>query len=215
MKAINLLYSRSSTTEQNNEYQLKIPSDLKDNETKEFIDKISGVIKFSNRPQAKKLLQFIESNPNVKLMVIFESVDRVGRNTVDILQTIEKLKSYPNVNIYITSINQYAFTNDKENLTFEIILNVLGSIASMDYKERRRKQAAGITAAKEKNLYTGRIAGSKESSEKFYAKYEALIKDINRGKYNVTELSKMHSKTRAQIYRIIARHGGYKSELSL
>ena len=210
MKAINLIYSRSSTAEQNNEYQLKIPSEVEGNETKTFVDKVSGVVKFSNRPQAKKLLQFIESNPDAKLMVIFESVDRVGRNTVDILQTIEMLKAYPNVNIYVTSINQFAYINDAENMTFEIILNVLGSIASMDYKERRRKQEAGIKSAMEKGLYVGRAVGSKESSAKFYAKYEDLVKDINRGKYNVTELSKMHNKTRAQIYRVMARHKGYK-----
>lgn len=212
MKAFNLIYSRSSTVEQNNEYQLKIPLEVEGNETRTFIDKISGVVKFNNRPQAKKLIRFIESNLDAKLMVIFESVDRVGRNTVDILQTIEMLKGYPNVNIYVSSINQFAYTNGAENVTFEIILNVLGSIASMDYKERRRKQEAGIKSAMEKGVYIGRAVGSKESSDKFYFKYEDLLKDINKGKYNVTELAKMHNKTRAQVYRVMARHEGFKAD---
>ena len=71
-------YIRVSTLDQNPDRQLRVDIE------KNYIDKCSGSISFSERPEAKKLL----SNTNVTEIVV-HSIDRLGRNTIDIMQTIQ------------------------------------------------------------------------------------------------------------------------------
>ena len=82
MKAI---YIRVSTKEQNTERQ-EVEG------VKMYIDKISGTIPFTERPQAKKLIKEIEKG-KINYVEI-SSIDRLGRNLLDILNTIEFLKKY-------------------------------------------------------------------------------------------------------------------------
>ena len=81
---MNVRYGRISTAEQNEARQI-----LKGEVT--FIDKCSGSIPFMERPQARKLLEFLKSNPNAITTIV--SVDRIGRSTLDILQTIHFFKN--------------------------------------------------------------------------------------------------------------------------
>jgi len=66
-------YIRISTTEQNTDRQEKFDG-------KVYIDKISGSTPFAERPQAKKLL----SNKEITEVHV-HSIDRLGRNTLDIM----------------------------------------------------------------------------------------------------------------------------------
>ena len=77
-------YVRISSVTQNEERQLE-------KGVKSFIDKCSGAIPFMERPQAKKLIEFLKINPTFETVV--SSVDRVGRSTLDILQTIQFFKT--------------------------------------------------------------------------------------------------------------------------
>jgi len=52
---------------------------------KSYIDKCSGAIAFANRPEAMKLLRDIDTITEVQV----HSIDRLGRNTLDIMQTIQ------------------------------------------------------------------------------------------------------------------------------
>lgn len=78
-------YIRVSTLNQKIERQLEkqYPDE------KIYIDKISGSIPFSQRFSAKELLNEIGKNEIHYISV--SSIDRLGRNTLDVLQTIEKL----------------------------------------------------------------------------------------------------------------------------
>ena len=75
-----VIYGRISTAEQNEERQLE-------KGVKSFIDKCSGAVPFMERPQAKKLLDYLKTNPDCETVIL--SVDRIGRSTLDILQTIQ------------------------------------------------------------------------------------------------------------------------------
>ena len=72
-------YIRVSTTEQNPERQI-------DEKYKCYIDKISGTVPFYQRPEAKKLIRAVENGDVDKVVV--HSISRLGRSTVDILNTI-------------------------------------------------------------------------------------------------------------------------------
>jgi DNA invertase Pin-like site-specific DNA recombinase len=70
-------YIRVSTIEQNTDRQTDFAGIT-------YIDECSGSIAFKDRPNAKKLL----FNNDIKEVHI-HSIDRLGRNTLDIMQTIQ------------------------------------------------------------------------------------------------------------------------------
>jgi DNA invertase Pin-like site-specific DNA recombinase len=55
-------------------------------DAKVFIDEISGSVKFSDRTEGKKLMLEIK-NGNISELYV-HSIDRFGKNTIDILSTI-------------------------------------------------------------------------------------------------------------------------------
>jgi DNA invertase Pin-like site-specific DNA recombinase len=74
-------YIRVSTKEQNRDRQT-------DFDGLTYIDKCSGSIPFKERPEANKLLDNKEITE-----VHVHSIDRLGRNTLDIMQTIQDFTS--------------------------------------------------------------------------------------------------------------------------
>ena len=76
-------YIRVSTKEQNEDRQLH-PT------YKNYMDKCSGTIPFAKRIEGKKLLEDAKAG-KVKHVVV-NRIDRLGRNTKDILETIEVFK---------------------------------------------------------------------------------------------------------------------------
>ena len=72
-------YIRISTLDQNSSRQT-------DFDGKQFSDKCSGTIPFKERPKAIKLLEDTSITE-----VHVHSIDRLGRNTLDIMQTIQYL----------------------------------------------------------------------------------------------------------------------------
>ena len=78
-----VIYGRISSTLQNEARQLE-KGEIS------FIDKCSGAVPFMERPQAKRLLDHLKDNPKCETEIL--SVDRIGRSTLDILQTIQFFK---------------------------------------------------------------------------------------------------------------------------
>lgn len=139
----------------------------------QFIDRISGTIPFSDRPQAKLLLQAISEGKVNSITV--SSIDRLGRNTVDVLTTIEKLHAL-NIPVFVENLGLYSLVDSKENSTFSLIISVLISLASMERSQMLERQREGIRIAIQKgNVYRGRVKGSVESNKDFLAKYPRVI----------------------------------------
>ena len=76
-------YIRQSTSQQSNLRQLaKAHPD-----EKLFIDIISGSIPFDERPQGKLLIEAV--NAGYVNFVSFHAIDRAGRSTINVLQTLK------------------------------------------------------------------------------------------------------------------------------
>lgn len=161
-------YIRVSCTTQNTARQERQNTD-----EIQFIDRISGTIPFSDRPQAKLLLKAIcEGEVN---SITVSSIDRLGRNTLDVLTTIEKLHKL-NIPVFVENLGLYSLVSGKENNTFSLIISVLSSLASMERSQMLDRQREGILIAKQKgNIYRGRVKGSVESNKDFLAKYPTVI----------------------------------------
>ncbi|BFM44096.1 recombinase family protein [Flavobacterium sp. CFS9] len=142
-----------------------------------YIDKVSGSIPFSKRPEALKLMKdIIEKKINY---VSISSIDRLDRNTLDVLQTIEQLHSM-NICLKVDNLGLESLTNRKENPTFKLIVSVLANISEMERDSILERQREGIAIAKAKGIYKGRIKNTSESTEKFLEKYPNVVSYLKR-----------------------------------
>lgn len=139
-----VFYLRVSTTEQNIDRQIKMAKDNGIEDRFIFIDKQSG--KDTERPQLKKMLQFIQSGDTVYT----ESISRIARNTKDLLNIIDELNK-----------KQVDFVSLKENIDTttpqgQFMLTVFGAIATLERDCILQRQAEGIAEAKKRGVYKGR-----------------------------------------------------------
>jgi DNA invertase Pin-like site-specific DNA recombinase len=168
-------YIRVSTLKQNEERQL-----AKQHEgEKIFIDKISGAIPFSQRPQAKELLKGIEQG-EIKYLSV-SSIDRLGRSTVNVLQTIEALTK-AGVILKVDNLGLESLIDGKENQTFNLIVSVLANISQMERATLRERQLEGIAEAKKRGAYKGREKGTTDTPEETLSKYKEVVKHLRMNK---------------------------------
>jgi len=167
-------YIRVSTEEQNIERQIKNAKDF----SKVYIDKISGAISFSDRKEAKKLLRDIDAG--LVSEVHISSIDRLGRNILDILTVLNFLYE-KSVTLFVENIGMYSIIDDKPNPVFKMIVSVLGNVAEMEREYLRERQRQGIDIAKAKGTYKGRLYGSKMTGEQLIAKYRVVVKELESG----------------------------------
>jgi len=183
---MNITYGRISTSEQNEDRQTT-------KGYKSFIDTCSGVIPFFERPQAKKLIAFLKLNPEAITNII--AVDRLGRNTIDILQTVEYFKAN-NYNLRIDNLGM-----DNTSPFFEMMVSIIGTLATQEKKTIAERCKQGIEIAKTKGLYTGRKPGTKDNREKILSKHNDIVLCLNQ-KMKITDIANVTNKTRATIYKV-------------
>jgi DNA invertase Pin-like site-specific DNA recombinase len=167
-------YVRVSTAEQNTSRQ-EINSG---NFSKVYIEKASGAIKFEERPEGAKLLNDIEMGDINEIHI--GSLDRLGRNILDLLTMIEYFNS-KSINLFVENIGMYSMIDGKPNPTFKMIASVLGNVAEMERDNMLERQKAGIELAKLQGKYKGRLYGSKMTDEEFLKKYKKVEVELRNG----------------------------------
>jgi DNA invertase Pin-like site-specific DNA recombinase len=168
-------YIRTSTLNQNEARQLA----KQHADEVLFIDKVSGTIPFIDREHAKRLIDEIEVGQNDYLRV--SSIDRLGRNTIDVLQTIDKLTK-AGVVLKVDNLGLESLVNGKENPTFKLISSVLANISEMERTTLRERQLEGIEIAKKNGTYKGRVKGTTESKDEFLTKYKEVSRLLRMNK---------------------------------
>lgn len=144
-----------------------------------IIDEVcSGSISFFERKESKKIINLIRLNKVESLHIT--SIDRIGRNILDILLVSEYLQKNL-VNLFVENIGIYSMINNRPNPTFKLIVSVLGNVAEMERETLLERQKAGIAIAKLKGVYKGRTKGTKQSSENFIKKYQVAYNELLNG----------------------------------
>lgn len=174
-------YIRVSTNGQNEARQ-------KDSSMIEYFDTISGVIPFTERPQAKKLLDDVRTG--VIKTIVVHSVDRLGRNAFDIQSTMELLNK-EGVNLIVENLGLHSRIDGKENPVFKMICDLLANVSQIERDSIKERISEGIAIAKLQGKYKGRIKGITETNEDFLSKYKAEIKFIRNDSFSLSQLSKM------------------------
>lgn len=154
-----------------------------------YIDKISGSIPFAQRPEAKKLIKDIKEQ-NITFINV-SSIDRLGRNTLDVLQTIEFFHSMQ-ICLRVDNLGLESLINGKENPTFKLIVSVLANIGEMERESILERQREGIALAKAKGIYKGRSKGVNEPPSIFLSKYPNVINYLNKKSgHTIVEIAKL------------------------
>lgn len=169
-------------------------------EEKIYIDKVSGSIPFSKRPEAYNLMKDIHDN---KInYVSISSIDRLGRNTLDVLQTIEQLH-LKNICLKVDNLGLESLANGKENATFKLIISVLANISEMERNSILERQQEGIAIGKANGIYRGRSKNTSESPEKFLTKYTSVVNYLNkRNPPTLLEIAKLTNCSKNTVQKV-------------
>ena len=163
-----ILYTRVSSIDQNIDRQTVNASQY----DVVLIDKISGSIALSKRPEGKKLIAMIENN-EVETITVHD-ISRLGRNVIDILQNIE---SFTKSNVCVISLKENMRTLNDDGTTNSVammILSILGTLAQFELDQIRERQREGIAIAKKNGKNLGRKAGSNEDIADFLNKKKSI-----------------------------------------
>jgi DNA invertase Pin-like site-specific DNA recombinase len=168
-------YNRISTANQNLERQL-----AKQNKDEVlYNDVVSGSVAFSERTKGKQLVADIEAN-KVNYVVV-SSIDRLGRNLYDIINTLEYFNS-KGVTLRVDNLGLESIVLGKVNPTFNLIISVMANVAEMERQTLLERQQEGIAIAKAKGVYKGRLKGTTETDGEVMAKYKDVVKFLKMGK---------------------------------
>ncbi len=141
-----------------------------------FIDIISGSTSFSDRPEGKRLIQAVEAGEIN--YVSFHAIDRAGRNTINVLQTLQYFFD-KGVVVKIDNLGLESIINNKANPVFNLITTILSELSSLEKTNLLERQAEGIHQAKLRgNVYNGRQLGTTDSPEQTLAKHKRVVKTI-------------------------------------
>ena len=176
-------YLRVSSVLQNTERQLlDVPCD------REFIDKASG--KDTNRPAFQEMMAQLRQGDQVNC----HSLDRVGRNTADILKIVQDIKD-KGCSIKFHKEN-LVFDGTKADLYSDLMLTILSAFSQFERNIILERQREGIVLAKQKGLYKGRQPKiNNEQIEMIKADFDSGMKK--------TEIAGKYGITRSYVYQVV------------
>lgn len=170
-------YLRVSTLEQNTARQMEeIPEGCK-----VFEDKISGSVPFAERTEGRNIVNLIKQRQINTIYV--HSIDRLGRNSLDILQTIQFFNEYE-VNLISKKEGLQTFIDGKKNEIASLMIGILSTLSEFELTRIKERQREGISSAKERGAYASN-GGTKraESFDEFMNKESSkkILKYLKQG----------------------------------
>ncbi len=146
-------YARVSTLEQKEDRQKIALLEAGVQLRRIYVDKQSG--KDFERPRYQRLLRLLEEGD----VLFVKSIDRLGRNYVEVQEQWRLLTKVKKVDIVILDMPLLDTRRDKNLLgTFisDIVLQLLSFVSENERINIRQRQAEGIAAAKERGVRFGR-----------------------------------------------------------
>ena len=181
-----ILYSRVSTIDQNPERQLQ-----NKNYDYVFTDYCSGSIPLFERPKGKQIKKLLDEDKLQEIHI--HSIDRFGRNTLDVLSVWEELTSKGIIIVCKNPSIRNIGEGGKVDKFSELLMSILSMMSSFERGLIRERQMEGIRLRKEKNLYMGRRVGTNDTPERLLKKDKSkrILEYLSKGTYSYAEISKI------------------------
>lgn len=141
-----IAYTRVSTDDQTCENQWRA-IEARYKVSKHFSDDgVSGAIPASQRPAMGALLAYVREGDTV----VVSAIDRLGRDTIDVLTTVEALKAK---GVSVVSMREgFDLSTDAGKL----MLTMLAAVAELERSNMKARQMAGLERARAEGVSLGR-----------------------------------------------------------
>jgi len=179
-------YNRVSTLQQSGD-RFELDADKYD---LTMLDKVSGSVSFKDRPKGKEVVKLVEQG-NVSDLVV-EEFSRLGRNTGDVIKTLEWLEE-KKVNVHVLNIGLQSRPNGKKNPIWKMISSVMSSLYEMELENIKERTMMGRAIYVQRGGKLGRPEGSNESERQFLDKVKSreILKYLKKNR-TIREISKSH-----------------------
>src|SRR5699024_964448 len=191
MEALNMVgqtvgYVRVSSADQNPARQLEQLGECH----KIFTDKSSGKTR-TNRKSLQELIGYVRDGDVVRV----QSMDRLGRDTLDLYQILNELTDEGTTVMLLSEC--MTVSKDETNPTQQMMLGILAAIADFERVKIRERQAEGIAIAKAKGKYARKPKLSDDDIEQ--------IKVLLQLGHEKTEIARQFQVSRQTIYNALRR----------
>ncbi len=191
-------YRRTSTINQTGE-RFKLD---KSNYDLILFDKgVSGKIPFNEREKGIELIKLVNQGKVSELVV--EELSRLGRNTIDVLLTLQYLEEHQ-VNVVVRNMgNLQSRVNKKKNPVWNLITSVMSSLYEMERENILERTEMGRKMYVLNGGKLGRKVGSNENTQTFLnkPKTQSIIKFLNMRK-SVRDISSRLGVSTSTIYKV-------------
>ena len=198
-----VILSRVSTHSQDNQRQINELTEFSKNRNwdvvKVFEEKISGNTKNEERPVLMEMISFVQKNSIDK--VLCWELSRLGRNIVEVLQTIEILNKN-RISLFIKNYNLETLDENKEVLPLsQFLFQVLSSVNMMERVQIRLRIKSGYDNYRKCGGTVGRKKGFKKSNDDLLKQHSDVIKYLKQGQ-SVRNTMKLTDKSSGTIQKV-------------
>lgn len=153
-----------------------------------FAEKISGAKKNIERTELMNMINYIKLH-NINKVLVTE-LSRLGRDTLQVLQTIEILNQNK-VSVYIQNYGIETLTAEREiNPMSQFLITILAEVARMERKTIRERIASGYQNFRNNGGKVGRKQGYRKSDEAMKGEYAEEIRLLKKG-YSLRNVAKL------------------------
>lgn len=145
-----------------------------------LLDRVSGSVIFKERPKGQELTKMVEQGKISELWV--EEFSRLGRNTGDVIKTLEWLDEMK-VNVVVRNIGLQSRPNGQKNPIWKMISSVMSSLYEMELENIKERTMVGRKVYVLNGGRLGRPEGTKETEKDFLEKPQTkeIIKNLKKG----------------------------------
>ena len=198
-----VIYARVSTNNQDYKRQTEELLEFSKKNSYEvvniFEEKISGAKTNEERPQLMEMINFIKSNKIDK--VLCWELSRIGRNTIEVLKTIQLLNENC-ISLYIKNHNIETLNDKCEvNPMSQFLIQILTSVSEMEKTQIRQRIKSGYDSFRKNGGKVGRKDGFKKDNETLLAEHKDIVKLLKQG-MSVRKTMKLTDKSSGTVQKI-------------
>lgn len=197
------LLIRVSSADQNHQRQIEELTTFADSKGYSIIETItetvSGAKKNSERKGIQQLLKLAETG-KIKKVLIHE-VTRLGRDTQQVLTTLETLHAYK-VSVHVMNYNLETLNPDcSVNPMAQFLFTILADIGRMERITLIERTKSGMEQAKRNGKILGRPKGSSKEADHILKEYSKVVKCLKE-KHSVRNTAKICNVGASTVQRV-------------
>jgi len=198
-----VIYSRVSTsiqdftrqTDELNDYSQRMKWDV----IGVFEEKVSGGKKNEERPKLMEMISFVKENQVDK--VLCWELSRLGRNTLEVLQTINLLNEHC-ISLFIKNHNIETLNEKCQvNPMSQFMIQILTSVSEMERTTIRQRIKSGYDNYRKNGGKVGRKEGYRKDLDQVLNDHKDVVKLLKQG-YSVRKTMKLTDKSSGTVQKV-------------